>query len=1443
MFKKQGKKMLAFLLIASLGLQLFSFVVIPETANAAVITKGKYGEAGVIGWDGDADGVTTFMDGSYYVRDGKDKKYGFGIYNDPSTLKWENHSGYLPALVTEFERDGAQVSITNFGDKVTIPNDPAAALTNVSQAIQQFDDGKVSEPAETGAFITMEGQASPSVLNLTAEGELDWLHIGGVSESDWSYKRDVVNSIQYTPANPVNMSQQKDNQMKVSWIDGKPVQSVTDSTYGATFVEAGNGWELKVPAGKQAKVLTIYTESLLADSILEAYLSDQSVPLVKQSIPSVGTSQGKAYAITFQAASDNQELIVKMAIQPTSQPGGAISLNAATLSLYEKGEQPPKADAYMDLELQNPPRVLDLTQEGALDWMHMGGASGVGVATDVNRKKDVQEQIGYLPKDPAMVKLQKDNKVEVGWTDGKPLEGTSNSINGAVYVNVGNGWEITAPADKQTKELRIYTGAWHSSSTLEVYLSDNSVPLVQEKLEAAGSVNGKVLAIKFQAASDNQKLTVKLTIDKTTHKNGNVYLNAVTLSEGKRSDLLDRIAEAKVKLRSAVAGDQPGQYPQASIDAFRSAIQRAEIAASRDGKAQAEYVAVYSRVSIHNPGTQPIQLDPAPTAGLIPLTSNSHVVEPGTTVYHDYVTAVDRFGQSYHWPLEDELLQLGSYDVHFNHMKDYWESKLNKIVKINQLPDERLINAYKAGYIYTHIIKDGYKLNVGENGYDKVYDHDTIGIVAALFTMGDYENAKNFLSILPAQLQFDDAKWKYSWPFAIYLLKTGDVDFIRENFEEIKVNTHKIESDRMGPDGIIKVTYAIDSWGNWVVDDMSALMGLLSYKYLAERLGETSEVAWAETQYDSLLNAVNTQLEKTMKDNNINYIPCSMVEPNSMNRCNDPRDANWASMFLFGRWQWDGYLFNGEQNGVILDQIDETYDYGFDQLKDIYPKYNFGGYPHGWFSSSYNAGYGSAALRGEKHRDVGIRAYQFMIDQTMSAPFGWWEGIHAPSDTIPWEGTRPLGGGGSSPHMWGQSVASKVLFDSLISEKIDGTLIIGRGVPSEWADAGQVIDVSDYPIANNKRFGFRTESKGNKITLTLSGDQPDNEILFNLPLFKNNIAAASTGVVDQEKGEVRLSPSTTSVTITLKDNDDTAKPTWPNAKASATNVTKNSLSLNWTPASDDVEVLQYKVTWGNQSRIVPGNETTINVTGLSAGTSYSFRIEASDAGGNWSDDGPSVSVQTWSDSSTGPGGNPGGTTGENNGENNGGDPSGNTGGTASELKDIKNHWAASAIEKAARLGIVRGYGDGHFYPNRSVKRGEFAVMLSKALKLSDSTAPIKFKDTESIPEWAKSAVSAAANAGILNGYEDHTFRPSHEMSRVEMAVIAVKALNLPVDPKASLTFADANGIPVWAQPYVAAVIKAGLMKGKGNNRFAPNETATRAEAVTLLLTMKQHMES
>lgn len=269
------------------------------------------------------------------------------------------------------------------------------------------------------------------------------------------------------------------------------------------------------------------------------------------------------------------------------------------------------------------------------------------------------------------------------------------------------------------------------------------------------------------------------------------------------------------------------------------------------------------------------------------------------------------------------------------------------------------------------------------------------------------------------------------------------------------------------------------------------------------------------------------------------YLSIDMNVPTEDSARGDVRDGNWASMFLFGRWGWDGYLFGAEQEGSeMIGLIDDTYAHGFERREEVSDTiYNFGGYPHGYYSSAYNAGYGSTALRGEEYRDAGIKAYQFMIQNAMSGPFGWWEGVDYQSDDSPWDVAHAKGGGGSCQHMWGQSTASKVLIDALIAEKINDKIIIGRGVPKEWITANQTFSVSNHVVEQGKKVGYavQTSPDGKEVTITFTGDQTTIPFSVELINFKNNIASVSGNFeFDQEAGIVTVPAGTKSVTVTLK---------------------------------------------------------------------------------------------------------------------------------------------------------------------------------------------------------------------------------------------------------------------------------------------------------------------
>jgi hypothetical protein len=560
------------------------------------------------------------------------------------------------------------------------------------------------------------------------------------------------------------------------------------------------------------------------------------------------------------------------------------------------------------------------------------------------------------------------------------------------------------------------------------------------------------------------------------------------------------------------------------------------------------FVVIYSRVQVANPTGSTVQINPEPSAGLVPLNSAPDAVPAHSTVSHDYAVAANRFGGSYAWPAASALAAAGGFDQHFAHMKAYWDSQLASIAQIVRLPDQSLADAYRTGFIYTQIIRSGDELKTGANGYDQEFSHDVIGILANLFTQGYTTDAHGLLDraryVIGTQSQYDDGVWTYPWIWAIYLLKTGDLSFVKANFAtegpagksepSIEDTAHLIAADRTGPGGIMENTNDIDANGSWTIDNYEALTGLATYEWLAQKIGNTAQATWAAAQYASLLSATSKTLDATISANHLNYLPCSMTEPNTGNRCANAEDANWAAPFLFGRWAWDGYLFGAPLSGPGISLIDATYDYGFGRLAGKLPPDTFGGYPTQYYSTAYNAGYGEWGLASASHRDQGILSYQFMIANGQSGPYSWWESQQFPNPGSPWTGTHPEGGNGSSPHAWGMANANMVLLDSLAAQRADGSLIVGRGVPNAWVVTGKVISLANFPTVDGRHAGLTIRTSGAVVTLTLTGQRPAGPVLFQLPAFVGNIAHASAGVINETTGTVTLGPAVRTVAVQLK---------------------------------------------------------------------------------------------------------------------------------------------------------------------------------------------------------------------------------------------------------------------------------------------------------------------
>ncbi len=164
-------------------------------------------------------------------------------------------------------------------------------------------------------------------------------------------------------------------------------------------------------------------------------------------------------------------------------------------------------------------------------------------------------------------------------------------------------------------------------------------------------------------------------------------------------------------------------------------------------------------------------------------------------------------------------------------------------------------------------------------------------------------------------------------------------------------------------------------------------------------------------------------------------------------------------------------------------------------------------------------------------------------------------------------------------------------------------------------------------------------------------------------------------------------------------------------------------------------------------------------------------------------------------------------------------------------------WARPYIEALATQGILNGFQDGTFKPNSSITRAEFAALLQKAFKQEPKSKGSNFKDV-SAKFWASPAIQDSVKTGFLRGYPNNIFRPNEKIPKVQVLVALVNGLKLtsaPASKDVLQTYQDADQIPKYAQGQVSAATKADLVVNYPNPKLLnPNRNATRAEVVALV---------
>ena len=145
------------------------------------------------------------------------------------------------------------------------------------------------------------------------------------------------------------------------------------------------------------------------------------------------------------------------------------------------------------------------------------------------------------------------------------------------------------------------------------------------------------------------------------------------------------------------------------------------------------------------------------------------------------------------------------------------------------------------------------------------------------------------------------------------------------------------------------------------------------------------------------------------------------------------------------------------------------------------------------------------------------------------------------------------------------------------------------------------------------------------------------------------------------------------------------------------------------------------------------------------------------------------------------------------------------------------------------IAYMQGMTDGRFYPASSVTRGQVAQIFYRLLKDRNVASSTTFAD---VPDtlWCAEAVNALASLGIVEGVGNGKFAPNQSITRAEFVTICARFTQVSASGE---TFTD---VPAshWAFDAISTAASFGWVNGVGNGQFAPNQHITRAQAAVLL---------
>ena len=140
--------------------------------------------------------------------------------------------------------------------------------------------------------------------------------------------------------------------------------------------------------------------------------------------------------------------------------------------------------------------------------------------------------------------------------------------------------------------------------------------------------------------------------------------------------------------------------------------------------------------------------------------------------------------------------------------------------------------------------------------------------------------------------------------------------------------------------------------------------------------------------------------------------------------------------------------------------------------------------------------------------------------------------------------------------------------------------------------------------------------------------------------------------------------------------------------------------------------------------------------------------------------------------------------------------------------DVEETLYEDSVSLLVNLGVVKGYEDGSFRPNRNISRAEFVTMAYKLkfgeISLESDMTDSKFDDVDE-NHWAYEFINAGVKLDLLKGYEDGTFKPDRNISYAEAYTVAVRMTKTQEELESMVNWQ-------WPQDYISAAVDMHLTR-------------------------------